>query len=120
MSDEFLRVAKEEVSDDIAKISNLLKNCSGDSDISKNAIEIEKHTHKLKGLAPMMEQSEIGDVAATIDTLLKLVISGKSIPGIFQAIEKSNQFMLDAINDNKSDYVSLKNDLNNKYSALLS
>ncbi len=120
MSDEFLRVAKEEVSDDIAKISNLLKNCSVDSDVSKNAIEIEKHTHKLKGLAPMMGQSEIGDVAATLDALLKLVISGKSIPEIFQAIKKSNQFMLDAINDNKSDYVQLRNDLNKKYSAFLS
>ena len=119
MSDEFLRVAKEEVSDDIAKISNLLKNCSGDPDISKNATEIETHTHKLKGLAPMMGQSEIGDVAATLDTLLKLVISGKSIPEIFQAIKKSNQFMLDAINDNKSDYASLKNDLNKKYAAFL-
>lgn len=120
MSDEFLRVAKEEVSDDIAKIDNLLKNCSGDSDISKNAIEIEKHTHKLKGLAPMMGQSEIGDVAAVLDTLLKAAISGKPIPEIFQAIKKSNQFMLDAIHDNKSGYVSLKNDLNKKYSEFLS
>lgn len=120
MSDEFLRVAKEEVTDDITKISNLLKNCSEDSDISKNATEIEKHTHKLKGLAPMMGQSEIGDVAATLDALLKLVISGKTIPEIFQAIKKSNQFMQDAINDNKSDYVSLRNDLNKKYSSFLS
>lgn len=120
MSDEFLRVAKEEVTDDIAKIGNLLKNCSEDSDISKNAIEIEKHTHKLKGLAPMMGQPEIGDIAATIDALLKVVISGKTIPEIFQAIKKSNQFMLDAINDDKSGYDSLKNDLNKKHSEFLS
>jgi len=120
LSDEFLRIAKEEVSDDIAGIDSLLKDCSGDSDISKNAIEIEKRVHKLKGLAPMMGQSEIGDVAATIDKLLKLVISGKPIPEVFQAITKSNQFMLDKINGNKPDYVSLKNDLNKKYSAFLS
>lgn len=120
MSDEFLRVAKKEVSDDIAKIGNLLKNCSGDSDISKNAIEIEKHMHKLKGLAPMMGHAEIGGIAATIDALLKLVISGKSVPEVFQAIKKSHQFMLDTINDNKSDHTSLKNDLDKRYSMFLS
>lgn len=120
MSDEFLRVAREEVSDDIAKIGNLLQHCSGDSDVSKNASEIEKHTHKLKGLAPMMGQSEIGEVAAILDMLLKTVISGKPIPDIFQTIKKSNQFMLDAMHDNKSDYVPLKNDLDKKYSEFLS
>lgn len=120
MSDEFLRIATKEVSDDIAKIGNLLENCSGDSDISKNANAIEKHTHKLKGLAPMMGQSEIGDIAAILDALLKVVISGKPLPGIFQAMHKSTQFMLDAIHDRKSDYVSLKNDLNKNYSEFLS
>lgn len=115
-----MRVAKKEVMDDIAEIGNLLKGCSGDSDIFKNAVEIEKHTHKLKGLAPMMGQSEIGNIAAMIDALLKLVILGKQVPEVFQAIKKSNQFMLDTINDTESDYVSLKNDLAKKYSVFLS
>lgn len=115
-----MRVAKAEVSDDITKIDNLLKNCSGDSDIQNNAVEIEKHAHKLKGLAPMMGQSEIGDIAASIDKLLKLVISGKPIPDVCVAIKKSNQFMLDKINGSKPDYISLKNDLNKKYSSFLS
>ena len=119
MSDEFLRIAKEEVTDDIAKIGNILKNCSGDSDVSKRAAEIEKHTHKLKGLAPMMGQSEIGDIASILDVVLKGAISGKPVPGIFQAVEKSNQFMLDAINGLKFDFASLKNDLNKKYSEFL-
>lgn len=120
MSDEFLRIAKKEVSDNIAEIGNLLKICSDDSDIFKNAIEIKKHTHNLKGLAPMMGHAEIGDIATTIDTLLKIVISGKSVKEIFQAIKKSHRFMLDAINDNKSNYTLLKTDLNNKYSVFLS
>ncbi|TBR12346.1 MAG: hypothetical protein EPO62_00195 [Candidatus Nitrosotenuis sp.] len=119
MSDEFLRVAKEEVSDDIAKIGSLLERCSGDHDVAKNASDIEKHTHKLKGLAPMMGQSEIGDIAAILDVMLKAVISGKALPDIFQAIKKSNQFMLDAIHDDKSGYVQLKNDLSKKYSEFL-
>lgn len=120
MSEEFLRVAKKEVSEDIAEIGNLLHACSDDSDISKNAAEIEKHTHKLKGLAPMMGQTEIGDVASTLDALLKLVISERSIPDLFQAIKKSHQFMLDTISDRESDYISLKNELDKKYSAFLS
>jgi len=120
MSEEFLRVAKQEVSDDVAEIGNLLKECFDDSGISQNAVDIEKHIHKLKGLAPMMGQAEIGDIATITDTLLKLVISGKSIPDVFQTIKKSHQFMLNAINDVKSDYDSLKNDLNKKYSAFLS
>lgn len=120
MSDEFLRVAKKEVSDDISKIDDLLKNCSGDSDVSKNAPDIQKHTHKLKGLAPMMGQSEIGDVAAVLDTLLKVTVSGRPVPEILQSLKKSNQFMHDAIHDDKSGYVSLKNDLNKKYSEFLS
>lgn len=119
MSEEFLRVAKKEVSDDIAEIGNLLSNCSNDSDISKNASDVEKLAHKLKGLAPMMGHEEIGEIASTVDALLKLLISGKQLPGIFQAMTKSHQFMSDAINDDKSGYLSLKNDLDDKYSAFL-
>ena len=119
MSEEFLRVATKEVSDDIAEIGNLLSNCSNDSDISKNASDVEKLAHKLKGLAPMMGHEEIGEIASTVDALLKLLISGKQLPGIFQAMTKSHQFMSDAINDDKSGYLSLKNDLDDKYSAFL-
>ncbi|QLH09108.1 Hpt domain-containing protein [Candidatus Nitrosotenuis sp. DW1] len=120
MSEEFLRVAKKEVSDDIAEIGNLLRACSGDSDISKNAAEIEKHTHKIKGLAPMMGQIEIGDVASTLDALLKMAISGNMPPDLFHSIKKSHQFMLDTIDGHESDFASLKSDLDKKYSAFLS
>jgi len=120
LSEEFLRVAKKEVSDDIAEIGNLLRACSGDSDISKNAAEIEKHTHKIKGLAPMMGQIEIGDVASTLDALLKMAISGNMPPDLFHSIKKSHQFMLDTIDGHESDFASLKSDLDKKYSAFLS
>lgn len=120
MSEEFLRVAKKEVTEDIAEIGNLLRVCSSDSDISKNAAEIEKHAHKLKGLAPMMGQAEIGDIASVLDALLKLVISGNIPPDLLQSIIKSHQFMLDAINDHKSDFASLKSELDKKYSTFLS
>ena len=120
MSEEFLRVAKKEVSEDIDEIGSLLHACSSDSDISKNAVEIEKHLHKLKGLAPMMGHTEIGDIASMLDTLLKLAISEHMPPDLFQSITKSHQFMFDAINDRKSDYSSLKSELDKKYSVFLS
>lgn len=119
MSEEFLRVAKKEVSDDIAEVGNLLHSCSADSDISKNADEIEKHTHKIKGLAPMMGHTEIGEIASMLDALLKLAISGNTPPDLFLSIKKSHQFMLDAINERESDYASLKSELDKKYSAFL-
>ena len=120
MSEEFLRVAKKEVSDDITEIGNILLSCHTDSDILKNATQIEKHTHKLKGLAPMMGKNEIGNVAATLDALLKMVISERPIPDLFQSIKKSHQFMLDAITDHEADYASLKNELDKKYSVFFS
>ena len=120
MSEEFLRVAKKEVSDDITEIGNILLSCHADSDILKNATQIEKHTHKLKGLAPMMGKNEIGNVAATLDALLKMVISERLIPDLFQSIKKSHQFMLDAITDHEADYASLKNELDKKYSVFFS
>lgn len=119
MSEEFLRVAKKEVSDDISEIGNLLRLCSGDSDITKNATEIAKHTHKLKGLAPMMGKAEIGDIASVLDALLKLVISGNVPPDLLQSMKKSHQFMLDAINDSASDHALLKSELDKKYSVFL-
>ena len=119
MSEEFLRIAKKEVLEDITEIGNLLNTCVNDADISKNTLEIEKHTHKLKGLAPMMGQNELGDIASILDVLLKLASSGKSIPEIFQTIKKSHQFMIDMINDAKPDYDSLKNELGQKYAAFL-
>ncbi len=119
MSEEFLRVAKKEVTDDISEIGNLLRLCSDDSDITKNAAEIGKHTHKLKGLAPMMGKAEIGDIASVLDALLKLVTSGNVPPDLLQSMKKSHQFMLDVINDRASDHALLKSELDKKYSAFL-
>jgi len=66
MSEEFLRVARQEVSEDIAEIGNLLQRCSTDSDVTKNASEIEKHIHKIKGLAPMMGQEQRSNIATLL------------------------------------------------------
>ena len=107
MSEEFLRVARKEVGDDIAEIGILLQGCKTDADITKNASEIEKHVHKIKGLAPMMGQEQIGEIATHLDRILKAMLSGAVIPKIQQTITRSHQFMQDAMNGNAADYDSL-------------
>jgi len=44
-------VAQKEVKEDIESIETILVSCKNDSDISKNATYIEKHLHKITGLA---------------------------------------------------------------------
>ena len=119
MSEEFLRVAKKEVSDDISAIGNLLKTCSTDSDVQKTASEIEKHIHKIKGLAPMMGQVEIGEVATLLDTLLKLVVSGRKIDGIYETLCSSFDTMDKKINGLDSDMLSLRSQILQVHKSVL-
>jgi chemotaxis protein histidine kinase CheA len=119
MSDEFLRVAKKEVSEDIAEIGNLLQNCQNDSDVLKNAAGIEKHIHKLKGLAPMMGHEQIGEIAALVDKLLKVTMSGKIVLGIYDTLKKSHQFMHDALNGVNVDFASLKGEIEKNHDSFL-
>jgi chemotaxis protein histidine kinase CheA len=107
MSEEFLRVARQEVSEDISNIGKLLEGCKTDSDVTKNSSEIEKHIHKIKGLAPMMGQEQIGNIATLLDKVFKAMLAGDVVPKIYQTITQSHQFMHDALNGNVSDYDSL-------------
>ncbi|MBI5698252.1 MAG: Hpt domain-containing protein [Thaumarchaeota archaeon] len=119
MSEEFLRVAKKELTADIAEIGNLLKTCSSDADVIKNASEIEKHTHKIKGLAPMMNQEEIGQIATLLDKILKGVPSGKSDASLYQTMSVSHKFMQDAIEGDKSGFEALRSEIEHNYKDLL-
>jgi chemotaxis protein histidine kinase CheA len=107
MSEEFLRIARQEVSEDIAEIGKLLVNCKTDSDVITNASEMEKHIHKIKGLSPMMGQEQIGNIAAFLDKILKTMLAGGIVPGIHQTITQSHQFMQNAMVGNTNDYDSL-------------
>lgn len=120
MSEEFLRVAKKEVSEDISEIGNLLKRCQDDSDVIKNSADIEKRIHKLKGLAPMMGQEEIGQITILIDKLLKITMTGKMVPGIYDTITATHQFMQDCMNGTKTDFASLKNTIEKNHESFLS
>lgn len=111
MSDEFLRVAKKEISDDVAKIGILLKNCSDDDAVFKNIVQLEKHIHKIKGLAPMMGHDQIGRVAALVDGLLKEILAGNSVQGIHLAMKKSYEFMQNALDGANPDFELLNTEI---------
>jgi len=119
MSEEFLRVARLEVNEDIAGIGDLLQGCKTDSDVAKNVSEIEKHVHKIKGLAPMMGQEQIGQIATMLDKVLKAMLSGVVVPKIHQTMIQSHQFMQNAMAGNTKSYDSLVSQIQNTHKDLI-
>jgi hypothetical protein len=75
MSDEFLRLATQEIEFEINCLKDLFLTCINDEQFHKKSKEIEKHMHKIKGLAPMMGQEKVGEIARICDIILKYVIT---------------------------------------------
>jgi len=93
MSDEFMKIATLEINDELSGISTILDSCQNENDFSKNSDEIEKHMHKIKGLAPMMGKENIGNLAKTLDFILKKIVSGQKVDGFFEALSISIEQM---------------------------
>ena len=118
MSDEFIELATNEINEELKEITVILGKCSNDSDISNSAKSIASHLHKIKGLAPMIKKNEVGQIASIHDTLLRKIIDGQTIVGIYQTICDSNSFMKKAFNNSKLDKSFIQN-LKNNYSEFL-
>ena len=86
MSDEFLKVATTEINDEISEIQKILNSCKSSFDVSANAAKIQKSTHKIKGLAPMMGKKDLGDLAALLDSLLKKIMNGVVATEILESL----------------------------------
>jgi len=99
MSDEFIAVASQEVNDDIQSIENILKSCSHDKDVVENSSKFQKHTHKIKGLAPMMGKETLGNFSSSLDDLFKKMIDGTHYDGIFDVISESVNAMKKSMNE---------------------
>jgi len=110
MSDEFLRVATQEINEELVEILNILNSCSGDSDMEKNSVKIEQHMHKIKGLAPMMGKEDVGNLAKSLDIILKKIVSGKKIDGFFVCLENSVKQMSKAM-EKTHDLNSIQNEV---------
>jgi len=120
MSDEFIQVATKEVNEELDEIKKILTTCQNDEDVSQNCKEIEKHIHKIKGLAPMMEKSEVGKISLLNDKLLKHLIEGESIKGIFEIVSESLDLMKQDMSGTKINAETLILKINDNYSEFLS
>ena len=90
MSDEFLKVAREEIKIEIESLKDIFLTCTNDEQLYKKSGDIEKHMHKIKGLAPMMGQDRIGDIAWISDTILRYVMN-------HDILKDSHKIILEAV-----------------------
>lgn len=111
MSDEFLRVAAQEINEELSHIESLIKQCNSDSDISNYCDNLEGHFHKIKGLAPMMGKKRIGKVAETLDDVLKQIVHGKNVVGIKNSLDNSLDFMMREMKEDATGYEELDSSL---------
>jgi len=116
MTDEFIKVATKEINDEITNLENILNFCTNNDDVYQNANKFQKHTHKIKGLAPMMGKEELGGLSSQLDDILKEMIQGKKIGGIFDILTESLHYMKNSMNESNCDL----SQINNKIKQLLS
>ena len=98
MSDEFLKIATSEINDEISEISKILNSCSNDEEIHHKSKDLQSHTHKIKGLAPMMGKEELGSVCAMLDMVMKKINEGDKVEGILDILSDSLPFMVHSMN----------------------
>ncbi len=81
MSDEFLKAARQEIQQELDELERITMQCNNDEHILMNSQSIKTHLHKIKGLAPMMGQEKIGELAKTSDAILRHIMSNGPLPG---------------------------------------
>ncbi len=116
MSDEFITIATKEINDEIAGLEKILNTCTNNDNVYQNASDFQKHTHKIKGLAPMMGKEELGGLSSQLDIILKKTIEGKKIEGIFDILTESIYYMKNSMIESYCDLSKI----NNKIKQLLS
>lgn len=120
MSDNFLKIARKEIHEELEELHKILSSCSNDTDIFNNGISVEKHLHKIKGLAPMMGQNDVGEIAKMTDTILKHIITNGMLAGTYQILVESNQIMKEIFNGISTVNVAeFKNKLRQSFPELL-
>ncbi|MCH8915077.1 MAG: hypothetical protein IIA82_04450 [Thaumarchaeota archaeon] len=116
MSDEFITIATKEINDEITDLENILNFCANNDDVYQNAKKFQKHTHKIKGLAPMIGKEELGGLSSLLDIMLKKMIEGEKIEEIFDIFTESLHHMKNTIKEPNCDL----SQINNKIKQLLS
>ncbi len=93
MSDEFLKVARQEIQQELDGLERIVVQCNNDEHIFRNSQSIKMHLHKIKGLAPMIEQEKIGELAKTSDAILRYIINNGPLLGSCSIIIKTVEDM---------------------------
>ena len=109
MSDEFLKVATTEINDDISELEKILFSCKTDTDVVSCADKFQKHTHKIKGLAPMMGKDDLGILSASLDAIFKKILNGSRVENIFGVLNDSIYCMKLTMAEPDSDLTEIKN-----------
>jgi chemotaxis protein histidine kinase CheA len=99
MSDNFRKIARQEIQEELDNLKQILSQCNNDNDISNYDNKIEKHLHKIKGLAPMMGQNNVGEIAKLNDIILRHIIENGMLSGTYQIISESLHMMQEIFND---------------------
>ena len=109
MSDEFIKIATREINEEISGLEQLLSACQNDTDVFSSADKFQKHTHKIKGLAPMMGKEELGSFSSILDSIQKKMIDGTAINGIFNDMTDSISLMKKSMSEPDCDLAEIKN-----------
>ena len=108
MSDEFIEIATKEINEEISELDKILSTCQNDADVFSSADEFQKHTHKIKGLAPMMGKEELGLFAAILDSIFKKMIDDITIEDIFDVLNNSFSSMKQSMIESDYDFAEIK------------
>lgn len=111
MSDEFIAVATQEIKDDLLGISNIMDSCKNDNDVYGVVSDLKNHTHKIKGLSPMMGKEDLGNLSASLDVMLKKIIDGNKIEGVFEILITSLNEMNLSIDNSVCDLSLITNQI---------
>ena len=103
MSDEFLKAARQEIRADLDGLEEVLSSCRNDEHIFKNSKRIEQHLHKIKGLAPMMGQDKMGEIAKASDIILRHIMDNGILDGSYTIIVEAANRMIRLLNNQNGD-----------------
>ncbi len=118
MSDEFISLATKEINEEISEIEKILNSCKTNDDVKNNSSQLKKHTHKIKGLAPMMGKNELGELSSQLDTMLLKISQTNKNQEIFDTLIESVAQMKNSMHEPNYDLTPITNKIKQLLSNL--
>ena len=89
MPDEFLQVARKEIQSELSSLDQIVLRCKNDTHLFKNSKEVKGHLHKIKGLAPMMGEADMAEIAKIADAIMGQIVCNGILKGSLLVIGDS-------------------------------